>query len=130
MDWTAEKTLGNDAYRRGDFEAAINHYTQAIAVCPTESTLFSNRAMCYKKLRDFEQCRTDAQKAVEIEEVNIKGQMLLGSSLCDLGRSDASTERIQAGIDCLSRALGLCASQSLRHYEAELKLRLLLGICV
>ena len=38
------KRLGNTAFKRGDFEAAITAYSEAIREMPWDITLYTNRA--------------------------------------------------------------------------------------
>ena len=39
-----EKTKGNEAYKKKDFEAAIEHYDKAIELDPTNITFYTNKA--------------------------------------------------------------------------------------
>lgn len=39
-----EKTLGNEAYKKKDFETALKHYFKAIELDPTEITYYNNVA--------------------------------------------------------------------------------------
>ena len=43
----ALKNLGNAAYKAGDLDEAIAHYTEAIELEPSMVVLFSNRSACY-----------------------------------------------------------------------------------
>jgi len=39
-----EKDLGNDAYKKKDFETALKHYEKAAELCPTVITYLTNQA--------------------------------------------------------------------------------------
>lgn len=39
-----EKEKGNEAYKKKDFETAINHYSKAIELEPMNMTYYTNRA--------------------------------------------------------------------------------------
>ena len=39
-----EKDLGNDAYKKKDFETALKHYEKAAELCPTAITYLTNQA--------------------------------------------------------------------------------------
>lgn len=40
----AQKNLGNEAYKKRDFEAAHKHYDAAIALSPKNCTFYTNKA--------------------------------------------------------------------------------------
>lgn len=42
-----EKALGNDAYKKKDFETALKHYNKAIELDPTDITYYNNIAGMY-----------------------------------------------------------------------------------
>ena len=46
----AEKALGNEKFKAGDFPAAIEHFSKALDIQPTH-VLYSNRSACYCSLR-------------------------------------------------------------------------------
>lgn len=39
-----EKELGNAAYKKKEFEAALSHYNKAIELDPTDMTFLNNKA--------------------------------------------------------------------------------------
>ncbi len=39
-----EKDLGNDAYKKKDFDTALKHYQKAAELCPTVITYLTNQA--------------------------------------------------------------------------------------
>ena len=42
-----QKESGNDAYKKRDFPAAVNHFKAAIVLDPTEITFYTNLAAVY-----------------------------------------------------------------------------------
>ena len=56
----------------GDYEKAIEDYTQAIQINPGEALYYQNRAKTYRKLGDAEKAEADEQKAKEIKELEQK----------------------------------------------------------
>jgi hypothetical protein len=44
---TQEKDRGNEYFRSGDYEFAVEHYTSSILLCPTPAA-YNNRAMACK----------------------------------------------------------------------------------
>jgi len=61
------KDKGNAALANGDYEQAIEHYTQAIALDPNNHVLFSNRSAAYAKQGKYQNALEDAEKTVSIK---------------------------------------------------------------
>lgn len=47
------KNKGNDFFKKGDYEEAINYYTKAIGLNPNDASYYCNRAACYMKLKKY-----------------------------------------------------------------------------
>ncbi|PRW58562.1 Heat shock STI [Chlorella sorokiniana] len=60
-----EKELGNEAYKKKEFEAAIQHYNRAIELYDQDVSFLSNRAAVHFEMGDFQQCIKDCDTAVE-----------------------------------------------------------------
>lgn len=60
-----EKELGNAAYKKKDFETAIQHYTKAIDLDDEDISYLTNRAAVYLEMGKYEECIKDCEKAVE-----------------------------------------------------------------
>ena len=54
--------------KAGQCQAALAKYTASLALDPTSTTVYSNRAVCYMKLNLPEQCVTDLAAAIEVCE--------------------------------------------------------------
>jgi hypothetical protein len=55
------KAKGNEAHKNGQWNQAIDYYTQAIELDDTISTYYSNRAACYIKLKLWDQGLIDCE---------------------------------------------------------------------
>ena len=62
----ALKTQGNDAYRAGDYEKALQLFSEALNIDPNNDVVLCNRSMAYGALKDWGRSAADAQKAVSI----------------------------------------------------------------
>ncbi|KAH6818117.1 stress-inducible protein [Perilla frutescens var. frutescens] len=60
-----EKEAGNAAYKKKDFETAIEHYTRAIELDDEDISYLTNRAAVYLEMGKYEDCIKDCEKAVE-----------------------------------------------------------------
>ncbi|XP_060179980.1 hsp70-Hsp90 organizing protein 3-like [Lycium barbarum] len=60
-----EKEAGNAAYKKKDFENAIQHYTKAIELDDADISFLTNRAAVYLEMGKYEDCMKDCDKAVE-----------------------------------------------------------------
>ncbi|XWS61933.1 hypothetical protein CRYUN_Cryun07bG0167300 [Craigia yunnanensis] len=60
-----EKEAGNAAYKKKDFETAIQHYTKAMELDDEDISYITNRAAVYLEMCKYEDCIKDCDKAVE-----------------------------------------------------------------
>ncbi|XP_033125192.1 dynein assembly factor 4, axonemal-like [Anneissia japonica] len=62
--WLKEK--GDGFFKSGNFLAAINAYNLAVRLDSKLPSIYSNRAACHLKLRNFMKCIEDSSKALEL----------------------------------------------------------------
>ncbi|GFP81793.1 hsp70-hsp90 organizing protein 3 [Phtheirospermum japonicum] len=60
-----EKEAGNAAYKKKDFETAIQHYSKAIELDDEDISFVTNRAAVYLEMGKYEDCIKDCDQAVE-----------------------------------------------------------------
>ncbi|TVU15056.1 hypothetical protein EJB05_38558 [Eragrostis curvula] len=60
-----EKEAGNAAYKKKDFETAIQHYTKAMELDDEDISYITNRAAVYLEMGKYDECIKDCDKAVE-----------------------------------------------------------------
>ena len=65
-----EKELGNNAYKKKDFEDALVHYEKAAEHDPTNITYLTNKAAVYFEQNALEKCIEVCEKAIEIGREN------------------------------------------------------------
>ena len=82
----ANKSLGDAAFRSGNFAEAISHYSQALSLDPTHHLLLSNRSAAYLKQGERGKALHDAQACVEAKADFGKGYSRLAAALQSLGR--------------------------------------------
>ena len=75
------KAKGGAAFKAGNFEEAVDHFTAAIDLTPEDQTLYSNRSASYLKLTILEEALADAQKCIELKPDWVKGYQRKGHAL-------------------------------------------------
>mmetsp|Transcript_5277 Transcript_5277/g.19323 ORF Transcript_5277/g.19323 Transcript_5277/m.19323 type:complete len:608 (-) Transcript_5277:3459-5282(-) len=76
----AAKQQGNEAFKAGDYERAVDFYSKAIEIAGNNSVLYSNRAMAYLKLVDFKSAETDCTQALMLDKKNVKALLRRGTA--------------------------------------------------
>ncbi|KAK4234681.1 hypothetical protein C8A03DRAFT_37536 [Achaetomium macrosporum] len=95
----ALKSKGNAAMAQKDYPAAIDFYTQALALHPGNAIFLSNRAAAYSAARDHESAKADAEAAVAIDPKYTKAWSRLGLARFALGDAKGAMEAYQKGIE-------------------------------
>lgn len=60
------KTKANELFKEGDYEAAVDYYTQAISYNPYVPQYFSNRSLANYKLELYGQAMQDATDSIAL----------------------------------------------------------------
>ncbi|CAJ2500786.1 Uu.00g036390.m01.CDS01 [Anthostomella pinea] len=93
------KTLGNNAMSAKNFDEAIDAFTKAIDLTPTNHVLYSNRSAAYASKRDWTHALEDAKKTTEIKPDWPRGWGRKGAALHGsgdlLGANDAYEEGLK-----------------------------------
>jgi tetratricopeptide (TPR) repeat protein len=88
----AMKEKGNEEYKKGNYEKAIEFYTYATEMDPNNHVFYTNRAMCYAAMKKWDKSLRDAEKSITIKKDWEKGHYRKGVALQNLGRlQDAVT---------------------------------------
>ena len=69
------KDEGNAAFRRGDWAAAVEHYSRALELDPGLGTALNNRALCHIKLRQHAEAEADCSAVLARDAGNVKAFM-------------------------------------------------------
>lgn len=76
----ALKAQGNKAFQAGQFEEAIQHFTAAIDLDPSNHVLYSNRSASHASLSQYDEALTDAEQVVALKPDWGKGYSRLGAA--------------------------------------------------
>jgi tetratricopeptide (TPR) repeat protein len=81
----SEKKEGNEAFRTGDYELALERYTFCTVLCPENPVGFGNRAQAYLKLGHFKKAEADCVVALGFDPHNNKYGYRRAAALYRLG---------------------------------------------
>ncbi|XP_005735079.1 mitochondrial import receptor subunit TOM70 [Pundamilia nyererei] len=111
----ASKNKGNKYFKAGKYENAIQCYTEAIALCPTEqksdlSTFYQNRAAAYEQQMKWTEVVQDCSKAVELNPRYVKA----------LFRRAKALERLENRKECLEDVTAVCILEAFQNQQSML----------
>lgn len=95
---TEFKNQGNDAFRSGDFEKAVQCFSKAIELNPSDHVLYSNRSGAYCSLNRFDDALTDAEKCITINPQFLKGYSRKGLALEGQSKFEDALTTYDAGL--------------------------------
>lgn len=82
-----EKDLGNEAYKKKEFDTALKHYNRAVEINPTDITYHNNIAAVYFEQKDYEKCISQCEKAIEIGRENRADFKLIAKAFTRIGNA-------------------------------------------
>ncbi|EEC12708.1 heat shock protein 70 (HSP70)-interacting protein, putative [Ixodes scapularis] len=97
MSATELKDLGNKFFSARKYEDAISCYSKAIIKSPSTSTYFTNRALCYLKLHQWELACQDCRRSLDLDASSVKAHFFLGQALLELDSCDEAVKYLQRG---------------------------------
>ncbi|KAF9361756.1 Hsp90 cochaperone [Mortierella sp. AD094] len=92
------KAQGNKAFLAKDYPTAIDLFSKAIELDPTNHVLYSNRSACYASQKNYEKALEDGEKTVELKADWAKGYGRKAAALFGLGRYPDANDVYEAGL--------------------------------
>ncbi|KAF9203521.1 Hsp90 cochaperone [Haplosporangium sp. Z 27] len=92
------KAEGNKAFLAKDYPTAIDRFSKAIELDPTNHVLYSNRSACYASQKNYEKALEDGEKTVELKADWAKGYGRKAAALFGLGRYPDANDVYEAGL--------------------------------
>ncbi|KAK9726649.1 hypothetical protein RND81_05G228200 [Saponaria officinalis] len=103
---------GNFCFTKQRFSAAIDAYTEAIALCPNVPVYWTNRALCHLKRNDWTRVEEDCRKAIQLDNHSVKAHYMLGLALLQ-------KQNYKEGVKELEKALDLGRGMNPKGYMVE-----------
>lgn len=112
------KAEGNKAFAAKDFTTAVEKFSQAIQLDPTNHVLYSNRSGAYASLKQWDKALEDANKTTEIKPDWAKGWGRKGTAEHGIGnlvgakdafeealKLDPANAQAKSGLESVNRAI-------------------------
>ncbi|XP_069080467.1 tetratricopeptide repeat protein 12 isoform X1 [Pleurodeles waltl] len=87
----ALKDMGNEAFAKGDYETAVQRYTEGLDRLKDMVVLYTNRAQAHNKLEKYKEAITDCEWALRCNEKCVKAYVHKGKA--NLGLKDYGEAR-------------------------------------
>ena len=117
------KEEGNDFFKRGRYQQAIDVYTSALEVDAgnrgTNSKILNNRAMCFSKLKQWTKALEDCDKAIQMDATYTKARKTRAKALGEGGDWEAAVREYKAIAEANPEEAGI--AKDIRNAELELK---------
>jgi tetratricopeptide (TPR) repeat protein len=100
MDSKAEqlKNKGNEEFKKANYSAAINYYTEALEIHPSEA-IYTNRAASFIQKRDFKRAMQDVQEALRLNPNFGKAYKRMFKCYYATGELDKARESINKAVE-------------------------------
>ncbi|MHB8131006.1 MAG: tetratricopeptide repeat protein [Mobilitalea sp.] len=111
--------MGNSLMTIGSYEEAIETYTSLILINEKNASVFSNRALCYKNLGDFEKSLMDYESAITLEPNNYTFYFGKYYLLTEKGDEAGATEVLTQASEIVGTTSEDKYNQAKLHYFEE-----------
>ncbi|CAG8586605.1 31391_t:CDS:1 [Gigaspora margarita] len=93
------KKKGNAHFSNKDYHKAVTEYTLAINKDPNNSVYYTNRALCYLKIKNYVNVIADCEMAIKQDPTSVKGYYMLGQALTEQIDFDTAIKNLQKAYD-------------------------------
>ena len=117
------KENGNSLFKSGKFQAALETYTEALEVDPTNrginAKLLQNRANCHMKIKEWTKAIEDCDRAVQLDPSYTKARKTRAKALGENGDWQAAVNDLKSIAESNPEEPGI--AKEVRNAELELK---------
>ena len=92
------KTQAGEEFKKNNFLGAVDLFTQAIQLSPSDHTLYSNRSAAYEKIQQFDLAISDAEKCISLKPDWFQGYRRKGIALEASGKTEEAKAAYEEGL--------------------------------
>jgi len=92
------KAAGNNFFKTGQYQNAIDKYAAASAIDPSVPAYWSNAAACYEKLGKYEEMAETSRNCIKADRNFVKGYFRLAQALKNMNELAESIKAIESGL--------------------------------
>jgi len=96
MSGESWKDKGNEEFKKGNYEKAIEFYTYATEVDPKNHIYLTNRSLCYASMKRWDKSLRDAEKSIALKNTWTKGWYRKAVALREM-------EQYQKAFECFEK---------------------------
>jgi len=100
-----EKEAGNAAYKKKNFDEAIEHYTKALDLWDEDITFLTNRAAVYLEMGNYDKCIEDCDSAVSKGTELHTDFKIIAKAMTRKGKALVKLERYDEAIEIFNQSL-------------------------
>ena len=119
------RILGNREFNVGNYTAAIKHFTEAIALDPSNHIIFSNRSACYAAMHQPVLALADAERSCELAPDWAKSWNRKATALQMLGRWEEGLKawgkviELEPRNDTAKRSMQACLQGFVQSFQQQ-----------
>lgn len=92
------KAAGNNFFKTGQYQNAIDKYAAASAIDPSVPAYWSNAAACYEKLGKYEEMAEASRSCIKADRNFVKGYFRLAQALKNMNELAESIKAVESGL--------------------------------
>lgn len=92
-----EREKGNEYFKVGDYQQAIDYYTNSVQIKATTSNL-NNRSIAYMQLKQYDLAIKDCETVIEMDVNNFKAYLRLSQSYYELKQYERALRFVEIAI--------------------------------
>lgn len=111
--------LGIRYYKQGEFQLAIQYFSEAISLSTQNYAAYFNRGMVYDMIERWEDASIDFEKCLEIDSSQVKPYQFLGEAYLRQGKTKKSNRILTKYISLGGKDYGAFANRGSSYLEME-----------